>query len=88
MTTYTIDTLEAVRELKQAGFEPGQAEAVTKLIAHQGESLATKADLWGVEKSLRDVEKSLRHEMASMRWMLGIQSAVTLAVALRVFKIL
>jgi len=81
MTTYTIDTLEAVRELKQAGFEPGQAEAVTKLIAHQGESLATKADL-------RAVEKSLRHEMASMRRMLGIQAAVTLAVALRVFKIL
>ncbi len=81
MTTYTIDTLEAVRELKQAGFEPGQAEAVTKLIAHQGESLATKADLWAMGKSLR-------HEMASMRRMLGIQAAVTLAVALRVFKIL
>lgn len=29
MTAYTIDTLEAMRELEQAGFEPSQAEAVT-----------------------------------------------------------
>ncbi len=31
--------------MKEAGFEPNQAEAVAKAIAHSGQELATKADI-------------------------------------------
>ena len=49
------------------------AETVAEVIAHQGEELATKADL-------QAVEKSLRQEMAGLRWMFGLHFALTLAV--------
>ncbi len=58
MTAYTIDTLEATEELQQAGFSAEQAKAMTKLVKHQGDQLATKGDIAG-----------LRQEVAGLRWM-------------------
>ena len=88
MTTYPIDTLAAVRELEQAGFESNQAEAVANLLAHTGQELATKSDLAEAVKTIRQELGSIRHELAVMRWLLGIQSAFVLAMALRVFGVL
>ena len=93
--TAAIDTLAVMRKLEKAGVETKQAEAIAEVVAHQGEDLATKADITGVrqditrvEQGLSGLERSLRAEMATMRWMMGIQSAFLLAVALRVFKVL
>ena len=99
MTTLAIDTLATMRKLEKAGFDTEQAEAVAvavaEVVGRQGEDLATKADITGVrqditrvEQGLSGLERSLRAEMATMRWMMGIQSAFLLAVALRVFKVL
>ncbi len=74
MTAYTIDTLETARKLQEAGFESGQAEAVAKAIAHQGDQLATKADIAGVHR-----------EISGLRWIIGIQFALTLLILARVF---
>ncbi len=48
MAAYTIDTLATARKLQAAGFESSQAEAVAEAVAHQGEQLATKADIDGL----------------------------------------
>jgi len=77
MATYTIDTLTTAQDLKQAGFKTEQAEAVAKAIAHQGEQLVTKSDIDGV-----------RREVAGLRWMFGIQFALTLLILARVFNVI
>ncbi len=71
MTAYTIDTLEATEELQQAGFTTEQAKAMTKLVKHQGEQLATKSDIAG-----------LRWTFGIL---FGFQSALTLLILARVF---
>ena len=81
MTAYAIDTLAIARELEQAGFEPQQAEAVATLMAQNGQELATKEDL-------AEAVKAIRQELSIMRWLIGIQSAFVLAMALRVFGVL
>ena len=86
--TAAIDTLSAMRKLEKAGVETKQAEAIAEIVAHQGEQVATRQDIIRVEQGLSGLERSLRAEMATMRWMMGIQSAFLLAVALRVFKVL
>ncbi len=69
MAAYTIDTLATARKLQAAGFESSQAEAVAEAVAHQGEQLATKADITGVQR-----------EIAGLRWMFGLHFAFTLAM--------
>ncbi len=46
--TVAIDTLATMRKLEKAGFKTEQAEAVAEAVAHQGEDLATKADIAGL----------------------------------------
>lgn len=45
MATVTFDTLELVDRLKEAGFQPEQAEAVVRVIAKSHDELVTKRDL-------------------------------------------
>ena len=68
MNASAFDTLSAARELEAAGIERRQAEAIAGAIRHGQGDLATKADLAAV-----------RAELAIIRWVVGIQSAVTLA---------
>ncbi|MCY3796148.1 MAG: hypothetical protein OXJ53_16380 [Gammaproteobacteria bacterium] len=63
----TFDSLNAARELERAGMDRPQAEAVaTAIRAGQG-NLATREDVL-----------ALRAEMSAMRWMMGIQMAISL----------
>ena len=63
-----FDTLAAARDLEAAGMERAQAEAVAGATrAGQGE-LATKADL-----------ASVRSDLAAVKWIVGIQGAISLA---------
>ena len=79
--TVAIDTLAAMRKLEKAGFKTEQAEALAEVMAHTGQELATKADL-------AEAVMAIRQELSLMRWIIGIQTAFVLAMALRVFEIL
>ena len=85
-TTTGFDALSAVQDLEASGFERKQAEAIAKAISHGDERAATKADLDATigavrseVASVRSEVASLRSELATVRWVVGIQSAVTLA---------
>ena len=77
MTAYTIDTLAAVRKLEQAGFDTGQAEAMTEVIAESGEQLATKGDIAGV-----------KDDIVGLRWTFGILFGFLLTLNLTMFGFL
>jgi len=81
MAAYTIDTLATARKLQEAGFESRQAEAVAEAVAHQGEQLATKADITGVRGEVAGV----RGEVAGLRWTFGIVAGFVVALNLVMF---
>ena len=68
MSTATFDTRTAVRGLEATGLDTRQAEAIATAIRNGQGGLATKSGLAGV-----------RAELASIRWVVGIQSAIGLA---------
>ena len=68
MNASTFDTLTAARDLEAAGVERSQAEVIAKAIRDGQGDLATKADIARVDSPL-----------ATLQWVVGIQSAVTLA---------
>ena len=72
MTTTAFDTLATAQDLEAAGIERGHAEAIAKAINHGDERAATKADL-------DTAVAGVRSELGIIRWVIGIQSAVTLA---------
>ena len=79
MTATTFDTLTVARDLEAAGFERRQAEAIAKAVHHRDEHAITKADLDTAIDGVRSELASLRSELATIRWVVGIQSAITLA---------
>ena len=79
MNAVTFDTYQFVSELKQAGFNDPQAEAVVNAIkrSHKEADIATKLDL---ERGLRELEYRL-----TMRFGVMLAAAVgILAVLIRV----
>ena len=79
MNGVTFDTYQFVNELKQAGFNDPQAEAVVNAIkrSHKEADIATKLDL---ERGLRELEYRL-----TMRFGVMLAAAVgILAVLIRV----
>ena len=67
-----LDTHAAVKTLREAGADEGMAEAIVNTasaaVGAGREQLATKADI-----------ASLRAELGTVRWVVGIQSAITVA---------
>ena len=47
-----VDTLQATRQLENAGFGSAQAEAIVTIVAHAGTRLATKDDIDGLRTEL------------------------------------
>ena len=72
MTASTFDALTAARDLKAAGIESGQAEAIAdgmrRAAVADRDELATKADI-----------ASVNGRIGILQWVVGIQSAITLA---------
>ena len=79
VTATTFNPLTAARDLEDAGFERRQAEAIATVVAHGDERAATKADLAATKADLDAAIGAVRSELAIARWVVGIQSAVTLA---------
>ena len=68
MTVSAFDTLSAARDLEAAGLDKRHAEAIAAAIRSGQGDLATKSDIAAV-----------RSELGIIRWVLGVQAAVTLA---------
>ena len=68
MASATFDTLHAAKALTAAGFEAQQAEAITDTIREAfTESVATKADLAGLEAAVTSDIAEVRTEIAAVR---------------------
>lgn len=85
MTASTFDTLSAADKLRDAGLGDVQARAIVDSIrdaqATGIEHLATKADIARLEGRIDGLEGRLN----VLQWVVGIQSAILLAIGLRVF---
>ena len=68
MNGTTFDTLSAARDLEAAAFDRAQAEALAAAIRNGQGDLATKIDIARVDSRLN-----------TLQWVVGIQSAVTVA---------
>ena len=75
MNGTTFDTLSAARDLEAAGFDRVQAEALAAAIRNGQGDLATKIDVAQLDGRL----KQLDNRFNMLQWVVGIQSAVTLA---------
>ena len=68
MNGTTFDTLSAARDLEAAGFDRAQAEALAAAIRNGQGDLATRTDITRLDSRLN-----------TLQWVVGIQSAVTVA---------
>ena len=93
MAATAFNPLEAAQDLEAAGFERRQAEAIAKVVNQGDERAATKADLDAFAATLRSELRAvnsrvdtvnsrvdaLNSRISALQWVVGIQSAVTLA---------
>jgi hypothetical protein len=65
MTSVPFDTYAAVKRLREAGFDEGQAEALIRAVteAQARADLATKGDLTETHNALKADMADLRHEL-------------------------
>ena len=90
MTATTFNPLATARDLKAAGVEAEQAEAIAEGMRQAADAaanadrgdLATKADLANLA-----TKADLAALRSEMRWMFGFQGALILAIAARLFGI-
>ena len=75
MTATTFDTLAAMRRLEAAGIGAAQAEAIIDTMRESAGELATKGDIARLDGHLRALDSRLN----TLQWVVGIQSAITLA---------
>ena len=75
MNGTTFDTLSAARDLEAAGFDRVQAEALAAAIRNGQGDLATKTDIAQLDSRFRQLDS----RFSMLQWVVGIQSAVTLA---------
>jgi hypothetical protein len=82
MTAMTFDSLSVSKRLTKAGFTVEQAEEMTAVVAEltdaDARTLVTKKDL--------QIELApLRTDLALLKWMAGVNSAMIIAVLLKLF---
>jgi polyhydroxyalkanoate synthesis regulator phasin len=75
MTATTFDTLAAMRRLEAAGIDAEQAEAIIDTMRESAGELSTKSDIDRLDSRLNALESRLN----TLQWVVGIQSAITLA---------
>ena len=75
MNGTTFDTLSAARDLEAAGAERTLAEAIAKTVRDGQGDLATKSDVGAVHSRI----STLHDRIGTLQWVVGIQSAITLA---------
>lgn len=95
MHATAFDPLAAARDLKAAGFESEQAEALAAQLrvaaGADHADLATKADiaaLKGDVEALKHDIAALRAELGTVRWAVGLIAAFLFVIGLRVFGLI
>ena len=79
MAATPFDTLTAAQDLEAAGIERKHAEAIAKVVNHGDERAATKADLDTFAITLSSEIRAVSSRISTLQWVIGIQSAFTLA---------
>ncbi len=73
MTATVFDTLKASRDLKAAGFDEIQAEAIVATMAEAfDDTVATKANLDAVKAELKQDITAIKGDMKLLKWMVGV----------------
>ena len=73
MTATVFDTLKASRDLKAAGFDEPQAEAIVTTMAEAfDDTVATKANLDAVKAELKQDITAIKGDMKLLKWMVGV----------------
>ena len=104
MATYSIDTAEAIKHLKQNGFEEKQAEAIVQTFGRTQDDFVNKHDLNEAVNELRGEMKDLRiglteritetredlsAQMSSqLKWIIGTVLATFLGVVGLLFAVI
>ena len=82
MSSITFDSCPIYTELKEAGFNDQQAEAMVNTFkrVYEDANLATKGDIKELRQEIRDV----RHEMREMRYqiIISLGGMITVAVVI------
>lgn len=89
MAIVTFDTHAFIKQLKEAGFEEAQAEALSEAFkkaqtAHLAE-LATKHDLKELELKVDNKLESINGELRLLKWMMGVILAGVVSLVLKTF---
>ena len=82
MTVATFDTLAAMRRLEAAGIDATQAEAIIDTMRESAGELSTKGDMVRLDGGLSALDRrldALESRLNTLQWVVGIQSAITLA---------
>ncbi len=73
MTTTVFDTLKASRDLKAAGFDETQAEAiVTTMAGAFDDTVASKANLDAVKAELKQDIAVIKGDIKPLKWMVAV----------------
>ncbi len=68
MTTVTFDTLRAAHNLKVAGVEAGQAEAIVTTMSEAfSDTVATKGDISEVKAEVANLKVEVKAEVANLK---------------------
>ena len=82
MTAAGFDTLAAMRRLEAAGIDATQAEAIIDTVRESAGELSTKGDIARLDSRFSALDSridALDSRLGTLQWVVGIQSAVTLA---------
>ena len=82
MTAAAFDTLAAMRRLEAAGIDATHAEAIIDTVRDSAGELATKGDIAHLDGRLSALDSridALESRLNTLQWVVGIQSAITLA---------
>ena len=73
MTTTVFDTLKASRDLKAAGFDEAQAEAIVATMTEAfDDTVATKANLDAVKAELKQDIATIKGDITLLKPMVGV----------------
>ena len=78
--TGTFDTLTAARQLEAAGMDRAHAEAIAAVVRAGHGELATKDDITALRNDLGNKIDALAKQMDTLRWLVGLNFAMTMAV--------
>lgn len=100
MGAVAFDTHAFIKQLKEAGFEEAQAEALSETLkkaqeAHLGE-LATRHDIGELKRDIEELKLSTRHdlkelelridgELKLLKWMISVILAGVVSLVLKAF---